>query len=99
MQTRLQTTQNIRELTRFCKHAKLKRDVLWENGLQIHLIFKKRRNFAKWQNCPFCKGYQNHTKNGKIQKTAKIQLIFLKNDTILKCGKNDHFVVRQNGQK
>ena len=34
----------------------MKRDVLWENGLQMHLIFKKRRNFAKWQNFPFRKG-------------------------------------------
>ena len=109
MQRGLQKIPNIREMTRFWKHAKMKRDVLWENGFQGHLIFKKRRNLQSGKITHFAKAIkliQRMTLNTRKWcfrgRTAKNTITNFKNDIILKCGKNDHFVkavVRQNSQK
>ena len=43
---------DIREMTIFWKHAKMKRDVLWENGLQIHFNIQKEKEFCKVSKLP-----------------------------------------------
>ena len=113
MQRGLQKIPNIREMTRFWKHAKMKRDVLWENGLQIHLIIiiKKRRIWWSGKVAHFAKAIKilqkltlNTHKRCFRGKTAKNTFNILENDITLKshCGKNGHFVkavVRQNRHK
>ena len=83
----------------------MKRDVLRENSLQIHLIVKKNAIWQSGKIAYFAKAIkiiQKLTLNTHKRHTAKNTFDIKKNDIILKSGKNGHFVkaaVRENLHK